>query len=310
MNFFLKHRGLFLLLLIMVFSIGFRLLDQYQFSKSGVFYIGFPFLIAIALAAFTRRFEVQHNVTTGWKRKYWNHFRDATIVMLGSSIVLFEGFICVVMFMPIYYGVMLVTFVLDGVIRATSKRRGRIPVHILPALALFFSLEGITPNLSFDRNDQVHVSKIVNADVETIRRNLHRPIEIPAERDWFLQLFPMPYNIIADSWNEGDIHRVDFRYHRWFFTNTHEGSMHLQLNEVNDTNIKARFVEDTSYISTYMSLQEAEIKIESLEQNKTRISLTIKFERNLDPAWYFGPLEHHGVQEMALHLLDEVLTRE
>ena len=110
-------------------------------------------------------------------------------------------------------------------------------------------------------------------------------------------LFPMPYDIAANSLKVGDVHKVDFRYYRWFVTNVHEGSMQLVLSEVNDNYIRARFVSDTSYIANYIQLRGSEIVLEPLTTGKTKVTIRIQYHRFLDPVWYFGPLQEYAIGE-------------
>lgn len=111
-----KRDYLVVTVLIVVFSVGFRLLNDYNFHTSALLYVGFPFLIGIVLLLFTGRCRREN-----WKVRYWNHTRAALIVMLVSSVVLFEGFLCVLMFMPIYFGVIFLCFFIEFLYRRCSK---------------------------------------------------------------------------------------------------------------------------------------------------------------------------------------------
>jgi hypothetical protein len=164
------------------------------------------------------------------------------------------------------------------------------------------------PQYSFEREYEVVSEKIINADIKAIQNKLKQPIALDVSRNWLLTLFPMPYNIDAQTLVSGDIHTLNFRYHRWFVTNTHEGTMKLEISEVTDTLIRTRFIEDTSYISNYLKLYGTEINLEPIDNNKTKVTLRIKYHRFLDPIWYFGPLQSFAVEKSAELLLNQVLT--
>ena len=137
-----KKDTLIIIGLIVVFSLGFRMLSHYEFDTSALLYIGFPLLISVALILFTGKGTSQN-----WKVRYWNHMRSALIVMLVSSILLFEGFLCVLMFIPIYFGVILCVFLIEFIYRSTSgKPGGKISVHLLPVILVVSSLEGVHHN--------------------------------------------------------------------------------------------------------------------------------------------------------------------
>ena len=93
-----RNKNILLLVIIAVVSILIRLLMEYNFDRSALLYVGIPFLIAITLL-FIERPKSPDN----WKRRYVNIIILSLIIMLASSVILFEGFLCVVMFMPIYF---------------------------------------------------------------------------------------------------------------------------------------------------------------------------------------------------------------
>ncbi len=300
----IRNRNIVLLVIIGVVSLLIRLLIEYDFDRSALLYVGIPFLVAIALL-----FIETPDFSDNWKRRYLRIIIRSLIVMLGSSIILFEGFVCVVMFMPIYFFIVFLMFLLEAFRRyCNGKNHSKHYVHILPALILVSATEGIVPELSFEREYEVTREKVISANIEDIKQQLIQPIELNKSRHWLLTLFPMPYDIAAQSLKAGDIHTINFRYHRWFVTNTHEGHMKLEISEVDDYAIRTRFIEDTSYISNYLKLHGTEIKLIPMENNQTKVSLKIKYHRFLDPVWYFGPLQEYAVGESANFLLDEVIT--
>lgn len=301
-----NNKTLVVLTLIAIFSLSVRALMHYKFDQSALLYVGLPFLIAIAISVFSSPIEKQ-----SWMLGYWNHFRISLMVMLASSVLLFEGFLCVLMFMPIYFGVMLIGFVIEALYRTLRRRNKNIlPLHILPALLLISSLEGVTPDLSFGRYNEVSYSRVVDVDVAQIKRNLQKPISLGEDMPWFLWLFPMPHSVQAESLSEGDVHRSDFRYKRWFFTNIHDGHMAIKLAEVGEYHVRTELLEDTSYIANYLKLHGSLIEMEVLNEAQTLVTLTVAYDRSLDPAWYFGPLERFGVKQAAVYLMDKVIVRD
>ena len=301
-----KKDTLIIIGLIAVFSLGFRLLSHYEFHTSALLYIGFPLLISVTLVLFTGKGASQN-----WKIRYWNHTRSALIVMLASSILLFEGFLCVLMFMPIYFGIMLCVFFIEFIYRSVSdKPGGKVSVHVLPAILAVSSLEGVTPQLSFDRYNEVSSSKTINLSISQIKENLQQPIMLGDDMPTFLSLFPMPYDVEAETLSQGDVHRSYFRYHRWFITNTHEGYIDIQLQEVASNHIRTKVLDDTSYFSNYLTLHGTVIELHPITEDKTRVTLTVSYDRKLDPAWYFHPLERFAVEQTAGYLIEQIIDRQ
>lgn len=301
-----KFRMGFILISIAVASLAVRLLVDYRFHESALLYVGIPFAIALMLIMVRSPAE---NIS--WKVRYLNRLIDSFIIMLGSSVVLFEGFVCVVMFMPIYLTIILMVFIYDfAKHRASDKGHNSLNLNILPFLIVLSSLEGTNPELSFDRHEQVSVSRIVHVSVAEIKHNLQQPMDLQKSRPWFLHLFPMPYAIKAGSLSAGDVHEIHFRYHRWFFTNIHEGHMLLEISEVETDRVKTQFLNDTSYLSKYLRLKSTEILLREIDSHQTYVTLRVDFERILDPYWYFSPIERYGVRKTAEFLISEVIVRE
>lgn len=288
-----------------VASIVVRMLMQYRFHESALLYIAVPFLISLAITAFR---------PPSSKEKWWHAYRDHTyialIVFLSSSIVLFEGFVCVLMFMPIYFFIVSLGFLIGWYRNSGKRRNGTTFVSLLPLLVLATSLEGTTETLSIDRNSQLVVSKVANLSPAQVMTNIAQPFDLQKDRDWLISIFPMPYHIEAGSLNPGDVHKVYTRYHRWFATNTHEGELHLQIVEVEPTRVTTRFIHNSTYIASYLEPTGTEITLVEVAPNKTQITLRIDYRRKLDPAWYFHPLQQYGVGQMADFLIDEVMIRE
>lgn len=298
-----RKRLVLILIMIALASLAVRALIGYQFHESALLYVGIPFIIAMMLILLRPLGEVS------WKKRYLILIIDAFIVMLGSSVVLFEGFVCVVMFMPIYLLILLIIFIAEA-FRQRSKKNGRhtLSMHILPALVLFSSFEGVNTDFSFDRAESVSVTRVVPISVAEIKQNLQQPMDLQTSRPWFLSLFPMPYKINAGSLKSGDVHEIHFRYYRWFVTNAHEGKMRLEISQVSADHIKTTFLEDTSYFSNYLHLKGTEISLKALDSNSTQVTLQIDYERTLDPYWYFSPVSRYGVTKTADFLITEVLT--
>lgn len=288
------------------FALILRFLLDSGFGNSAVVYVAIPFVVSIAIHQLIGRFQDGSLLT-----QFLNHFRDATVVFLATSAFLFEGFICVLFFMPIYYGLMVVAFIFVSVDRAIVARKGRrIGAYAVPAVVLMLSLEGVAPTTTLPRDASVTRSIVVSSSIETLKHNMARPIALPRDRHWFLSIFPLPVAVKAGTLATGDVHEIDFVYRRWFFTNVHKGRMRLALDHVGETRIRTRVLENTSYLSTYMKIEGTEVVFTPLGNGKTGVTLTLHYKRLLDPAWYFGPLQRYAAGLSAEYLIRSVILRE
>ena len=293
-----------ILLMIALCSISIRLLMHYRFDQSALLYIAVPFCIALILT-----WLVKPNPNKSWKKQFFNLSIISLIIMLGSSIVLFEGFICVIMFMPIYFFVIFLVFIFKYLSEKFRDRKtNQLFSHVLPIILILSAFEGTHPELSIQRHNTVLVTQIIDSNIEQIMNKLNAPIYLQKDRDWFLELFPMPYKIKATNLRKGEVHEIYFRYHRWFITNTQEGSMKMKIENVEHNQIETSFVADTSYIAKYLKLKSLKLKFIPITHEKTQIEFSISYERLLDPAWYFDPLQRYGVTKSIEFLLDEVVN--
>jgi hypothetical protein len=293
------------ILLVGVASIAVRLLVEYSFDTSALLYVGIPYIISLLIALYR---PVRTNEQ--WWHQYRDHSLTALSVFLASSIVLFEGFVCVVFFLPIYFLVVSIGFVIRWFDVSRKRRNGSTYAFVLPVIVLASSLEGTSETVTVPRDSHVVVTKTANLTVEQVMDNIAQPFNLQTDRHWMLALFPMPYEIEAGSLNPGDIHYVRTRYHRWFVTNTHEGELSLQIVDVQANKIRTKFLHDTTFFSSYLTPVGTEITLNELNPTQTEISLRIDYQRKLDPAWYFHPLQQYGVAQMADFLIDEVMVRE
>lgn len=282
-----------------------RALLSSDFRNSAVLYVGIPFTIAVVM-----HFFVPYHKGASLLSGYLNQLRDTTIILLTSSVFLFEGFICVLMFMPIYYAFTTLGFLFSlWMDRQDRKNGNRASVYLLPLLVVMMSTEGLSDDLSWDRYNEVSFSKTISNDIGSLKSNMAKPISLPVERHWFLSIFPLPVSIDAGSLKEGDIHEVRYIYKKWFFKNIHEGSIRLQISEVGDNYVRTKFLSNTSYLANYVDVEGTEINFTKTGDGRTKVSLRIKYGRLLDPAWYFEPMQDYAMTLMAEYLLESVIER-
>lgn len=278
-----------------------------QYGQSSLVYIAVPYLVGVAIY-----FLIPQPKGRGKVARFFRHMMTAIIIMLSTSVILREGIICVAMFLPIYIFFSLLYFLMAPPLRNPNDPKtisDVFKVSFVPVIVAVMSLEGISQTLSFEREESVTRSMIVEGDIETLKSNMAMPIHLEEERSWFLRLFPLPYDVAAGNLIEGETHTAKFAYHRWMFTNTHYGETHLKLAEVGEQHIRTQITKDTSYFSKYMTIKGTLVEFEPITESTTRVTLTVDYTRDLDPAWYFGPLQRRAMRESADYLITQVIAR-
>ena len=297
-----RPRWVYIVFIIGIASLVIRSLMDFHFANTALLYVAIPFIISFLLFRFARK----------GNRGFGGHVFDATIVMLASSAFLFEGFICVLFFYPIYILFVAIGYAFSSGLekRQENGEDSHLKSSFIPLIVAVMALEGTAPSTSFERENTVTRSFIIDADVMTIQKNMAEPFELPKERPWFLSVFPIPMVTRAGSLEEGDIHQMDFVYKRWFFTNIKSGQMALRIDTVTDQRVETTLIKNTSYLSTYLNIKGSEVDFTPLKDGRTRVDLTMRYERLLDPAWYFGPLQKYASIQMCDYFVENVYAKD
>jgi len=284
-----------------IFVLSARFLMYTGTFHTGLLYIAIPYGLSLLLYYLT-----PYKKAETWKRRFWNNLRSFLIVMLASSAFLMEGYVCIIMAMPLFLIVILFSLLTTFIWNTYGKKSPKS--YLLPAVMIIASLEGTTPEFTFNRYNEVSYSRVVDLDIDTIKERIETPIKFQGNRHWILSIFPMPIYVGTVDWEKGHVRKYDFVYHRWFVTNTKAGSVDVVFEKVSDTHIRTS-IKDTSYIKGYMTLHGTEFELEPLNDRQTRVTLTVSFDRKLDPIWYYQPLERFAVEKGIKYFLSEVLSK-
>ena len=295
------------LFLVGAASLLMRLVLRSDYGTSAVLYVLVPFVVGLLIYVFTPQ---PAGLTKG--RRAARHIRSSVIVMLASSAILMEGFLCVLFAFPIYLVFAGIVLAVMPPPRAKADDRRAIADTFrgswIPLLVVAMSVEGVSPSLSFGRDHTVTRKAVVDAGVDAIHAKLAEPIALSESPSRFLSLFPLPHTVEAGSLNAGDIHTSHFTYRRWPVFNTHEGRMEIELTDVTRERIRTAVIRNDAYFSHYMTVKGTEIALTPLPDGRTEVALSIHYRRDLDPAWYFGPLQKLAMRQSADYLIAQIIA--
>ena len=85
--------------------------------------------------------------------------------------------------------------------------------------------------------------------------------------------------------------------------------MLIRIAEVTPQHIRTEITRNTSYLSHYMKIDGTDVQFTPLDDGKTRIGLTVKYHRLLDPSWYFGPMQQLAAEQSARYLVQSIIVR-
>ena len=280
---------------------------------SAVLYVLVPYLIGWAIYLFTPQPK-----GAGFGVRLWNHMRVALIVMLTTSLLLFEGFLCVMMFLPIY-------FLFAMLVVATSSRldqpinmddeddkrriRDTFRFAVLPLLVVVLSLDGVR-GFGPDRDTVVSRTHVLDLTPEEVRDNIVDHTYPAQGRSRWLSLFPRPVDVEAGSIAVGARHVAHMEYRRWGLPglNVHRGTNVMEITRSDPLSLRAEFVHDDSYLSHYMRFETWAMDMVPLADGRTEVTITVGYRRDLAPAWYFGPPMKAAVGDGLDYMLGEILA--
>lgn len=279
-----------LILVVAIGSVAYRLLVAGHLEQTSALFIGLPALLAILTVLFTRP-----KSATGMACK------GMAIALLVSGIFLGEGFICILMAAPLFFGIAIVA---GGIVDAASRtRKSRTTLTCLLAIGFLpMSVEGVRPGLSFPRDQTVTVERLLPLSAEQVERNLSRTPNFSGTLPAYLRLgFPRPVAARGEGLQPGDQWVIHFAGGEG-----KPGDLRIEVIESKPRRVEFQMNSDSSKVAHWLSWQSAEVSWHEESPGQTQVRWTVHYRRSLDPAWYFGPWERYAVRLASGYLIDNL----
>jgi len=288
----LRRRKWALLAIVLSFttvSLAGRMIYAHNLETTSLMFIGIPTLLAVLLVLTVRPKSALGTAMTG-----------ITFVLLLSSIVFGEGTICIVMAAPIFY---LVGAIIGSAMDGAKRAKGPTQMMLLVPL-LLMSFEGTSDRISLPREESVTATRVVAAHPEEIADALAAPLHFQTDLPFYLRMgFPRPASASGAGLEVGSRRVIGFAGGEG-----KPGSLVMDIVEVAPHTIRFRAVSDQSKIAHWLRWEEAVVSWRQTDASHSEISWTLRYRRNLDPAWYFEPWERYGTGLAAGYLIDNVAT--
>lgn len=282
-------------------------------KTTSVLYIAVPFVVGVLIYIF-----VPQPAGLSYGTRLWRHMRSALIIMLSTSFLLFEGFLCVLMFLPIYFLFAMIGIAVFPPTRREKTDAGGTPEQLgnifrmsaIPLLIFFLSLDGIR-GMEPSRHTEVSRTALLPLTPAQIQANIIDHDYPDEGRSAFLKAFPRPVFVEAKALHVGARHTGHWEYRRWGVPglNVHKGTSVLEFTDVSKTRLRAQIIHDDSYISHYMRFKTWQLDLTPRPDGTTEATLTVTYDRKLAPAWYFGPMQRKVVGDGLDYALGEIMGR-
>lgn len=278
-----------LVALIVAFAIGallYRELMHERLGHTAAMFVGIPVLMAILLALTPRAKTATGGILKG-----------ITLALLIVAPLLGEGYLCILMASPLFYlAGIAVGVIVDENRKAKNARLGCLALILLP-----MSLEGVVPWLSFHRAQTVEVSRVVDASAEAMGRQLAESPDIAKALPRVLRIgFPRPLKAWGNGLNIGDRRTIHFAGAE----GDPPGDLAMRVAQRRPGYVRFETVADSSKLTQWIAWDSSEVEWTQVDDLHTRVTWRVHFERQLDPAWYFAPLERAAVHEAAKYLIE------
>jgi hypothetical protein len=278
-----------LVALIVAFAVGgqiYRLLMHHHLGHSAAMFLGIPALLAILLALTPKAQTVTGGILKG-----------ITLALLIIAPLLGEGYLCILVASPLFYAIGTII----GAIVDWQRRKRNVTLSCIALVLLPMSLEGVIPELSFNRLQTVEVRRVVNAPTYGVEHQLALSPSIARVLPAALSIgFPRPLKAWGTGLEVGSMRVIHFAGAE----GDPPGDLTMRVTARQPGYVRFKTVSDSSKLVQWISWESSEVQWKPIDQTHTLVTWRVRFIRQLDPAWYFTPLERGAVHEAAKYLID------
>ena len=257
-----------LFLTVVVFVIGYKLINHIELQTTSALFIGLPMLIGLLVVNLTRTrdtFEMTVKVTV--------------ILLCLIAPLLGEGSICILMMAPIFLGVNLVLVLIYQSIR---KKYLMFLITCLPFFTGFIEKDSLTQKQDLSK---ITTKTIVKGSLEQWQNRISNSIHISRNVPAFLSLgFPLPIKIL----DHGSQLLITFD----------KGGFWKVNKKVQKGSIRYTIIKDTSKINHWIKIKDSYIEIIKINNQKTLIKQTTSYYSKVFPKWYFSFFQKLAIKQI------------
>ena len=286
-----RERGVVIIIVALCLAAEFyRLLAAHRLETTSATLLGIPALLAVVLALTPKARTVTGGI-----------MKTIALMLLIVSPLLGEGWFCILLVSPLF-------FLVGGVVgffadRARRQRQAR--VLCLAVVLLPMSLEGVVPALTVNREQSVEVTQTVKANSEEVETALREAPDLKRTLPWLLRIgFPRPLAAGGDGLKLGAVRTIRFSGAE----GAPAGDLVTRVVERRPGYVRSEAVADTSKLAHWMHWESSEVRWQPIDAGHTRVTWRIRYQRGLDPAWYFAPWERAAVRAAASYMIEAQAT--
>jgi hypothetical protein len=254
-------------------------------------FLGVPAVLAILLAFTPKAKSLTGAIVKG-----------ITLFLLIVAPLLGEGYLCILIASPIFYSVGIVI----GLIADSARKHKRnATLSCISLLILPMCLEGVTPQLSFNREQTVESTCIVNASAAAVETALAQSPSLATPLPAWLSVgFPRPLAAWGSGLDVGAMRTIHFAGAE----GNPPGDLVSRISERRPNFVRVDTISDGTKLTQWLRWQSSEVEWHAIDGNHTSVTWRVRFARQLDPAWYFIPWERFTVEQAARYMIEANAT--
>ncbi len=288
-----RQRWLVIMIIALSLAAGFyRLLAAHRLQTTSATLLGIPALLAVLVALTPRAKTVTGGI-----------MKTIALMLLIVSPLLGEGWFCILLVSPLF-------FLVGGIVgffADRARRQREVKVLCLALVLLPMSLEGVVPTLTVNREQSVEATRIIPASSAAVEAALRSQPHLQRSLPWLLRIgFPRPLAAGGDGLEPGALRTIRFSGAE----GAPAGDLVTRVIERRPGYVRSETLVDTSKLAHWMRWETSEVWWQPLDAGHTRVTWRIRYQRGLDPAWYFAPWERAAVKAAATYMIEAQATPE
>lgn len=270
----------------------YRYLRHERLDHSAAMFLGIPAILAIVLALTPKAKSVTGGILKG-----------ITLGLLIIAPLLGEGYLCILIASPLFY---IVGIVVGLIVDWMRKKRAATVSCVVLVLAPM-CLEGVIPQLTWNREEVVEVVRLVNSPASAVEAALSQSPNLETALPHYLRIgFPRPLEAYGTGLTLGSTRTIHFAGAE----GDPPGDLVMQVCERGPGLVRFKTVSDNSKLTQWIRWNSSEVRWLPVDATHTQVVWRIRFERELDPVWYFTPWERAAVRDAATYLIAANATPE
>ena len=273
------------------FAVFYRIVEHLQFGHTSLMFIGIPGLLAILLAMTPRAKSATGGILKG-----------LTLGLLIMAPLLGEGAVCILMAAPLFY----IVGITVGLVIDWNRKKKTVTLCCCALVLLPLSLEGVVPQLTFGRMQSVAVTRLVDGTPAEVAATLARSPRVSTPLPGLFPKvgFPRPLEAHGDGLQIGATRTIHFAG----VEDAPPGDVVMRVSESRPGFARFDAVSDSTKLGKWLQWDKSEVTWKAVDATHTEVTWRVQFERQLDPAWYFGPWERLAVHDAAGFLIEANAT--